>query len=70
MSQLPESCPICGKPTARKDPNFPFCSPRCKTIDLGAWSAEEYVVSRPVTEADEHYEAVADTQAESNETDD
>jgi endogenous inhibitor of DNA gyrase (YacG/DUF329 family) len=22
----------------------PFCSPRCKTIDLGAWAAEAYRV--------------------------
>lgn len=28
-------CPICGKPA---DPRqVPFCSPRCKTIDLGRW---------------------------------
>jgi endogenous inhibitor of DNA gyrase (YacG/DUF329 family) len=23
-------------------PDFPFCSPRCKTIDLGRWLGETY----------------------------
>jgi endogenous inhibitor of DNA gyrase (YacG/DUF329 family) len=23
-------------------PEFPFCSPRCKTIDLGRWLSEDY----------------------------
>ena len=43
-------CPQCGKPvdwTAR-NPFRPFCSERCKTIDLGAWAAERYRV--PVAE--------------------
>jgi len=35
------------------DKHFPFCSARCKTIDLGAWSAEEYTISRPLNESDE-----------------
>jgi endogenous inhibitor of DNA gyrase (YacG/DUF329 family) len=25
-------------------PEFPFCSPRCKTIDLGRWLGETYRV--------------------------
>ena len=39
-------CPICGsesKPRAQ-NPSFPFCNPRCKTIDLGKWMNEEYRV--------------------------
>ncbi len=35
-------CPICKKPVELGDPDFPFCSERCRTADLGAWSAEEY----------------------------
>jgi endogenous inhibitor of DNA gyrase (YacG/DUF329 family) len=57
-----ELCPICGKQTSRQDKYFPFCSARCKTIDLGAWASEGYVITRPVTEADEHFENLADTQ--------
>jgi endogenous inhibitor of DNA gyrase (YacG/DUF329 family) len=38
------ACPICGKPAAPRDKNagFPFCSPRCKMVDLGKWLNEEY----------------------------
>lgn len=38
-------CPQCKKPTAWKDNPFkPFCSDRCKLIDLGAWANEDYRV--------------------------
>lgn len=51
---LPRICRICSKPAAPGSKYYPFCSKRCSTIDLGAWSAEKYVVSRPLTEADEN----------------
>lgn len=37
-------CPTCGKTIFWTDeyPYRPFCSERCKLIDLGAWAAEEY----------------------------
>ena len=47
------ACPQCGK-TAEWDPKNryrPFCSERCKMIDLGAWATESYRV--PVAEDDE-----------------
>jgi len=40
------ACPTCNKtvlPLA-ENPAFPFCSARCKTIDLGRWLNEEYRV--------------------------
>ena len=40
-------CPICKKAITRENPEFPFCSERCRTIDLGNWSAEKYVISTP-----------------------
>jgi endogenous inhibitor of DNA gyrase (YacG/DUF329 family) len=45
-------CPICERPAApRADKKaFPFCSPRCKTIDLGQWVDEKYRL--PETEGD------------------
>lgn len=46
-------CPICGRPAERRSKHYPFCRERCKIIDLGAWASESYVVSRPLTEADE-----------------
>ena len=30
--------------------SFPFCSERCKTIDLGNWASGRYVVSRELSE--------------------
>jgi endogenous inhibitor of DNA gyrase (YacG/DUF329 family) len=41
------NCPICGKPVAWGPENRyrPFCSERCKQIDLGAWASEEYRVT-------------------------
>ena len=51
-------CPICKKPTdSQKDAEFPFCSARCRMLDLGAWSAEKYVVSEPVFDEEEIPEA-------------
>jgi endogenous inhibitor of DNA gyrase (YacG/DUF329 family) len=32
---------------------FPFCSERCRLLDLGAWSAEKYVVSDPIFDEEE-----------------
>jgi uncharacterized protein len=39
-------CPICNRDAKTRDKNtaFPFCSDRCKTIDLGKWLSEEYRV--------------------------
>ena len=46
-------CPICKKPVASTDADFPFCSERCRTIDLGKWASGGYVISSPVTDADD-----------------
>lgn len=45
-----DRCPICRKPAASRadNPSFPFCCPRCKTVDLGKWLNEDYRV--PVQE--------------------
>jgi len=29
---------------ARDNPEFPFCSDRCRTIDLGNWASEKYTI--------------------------
>jgi endogenous inhibitor of DNA gyrase (YacG/DUF329 family) len=41
-------CPICKKPVALADPYMPFCSERCKLMDLGNWLDEKYVISTPL----------------------
>ena len=40
-------CPICRKPVKLSDPESPFCSNRCREIDLGNWAMEKYVISTP-----------------------
>ena len=35
-------CPICGRPRAHQ--YRPFCSARCRDIDLGRWFGEVYTV--------------------------
>jgi uncharacterized protein len=40
-------CPICKKAVATGDPDFPFCSERCRIIDLGNWATEKYVIPTP-----------------------
>jgi len=40
-------CPICKKPVKFSDPEAPFCSERCREIDLGNWAMEKYVISTP-----------------------
>jgi endogenous inhibitor of DNA gyrase (YacG/DUF329 family) len=46
-------CPICKKAVKSSDPDFPFCSQRCRTIDLGKWASGEYVISSTVKDADD-----------------
>jgi endogenous inhibitor of DNA gyrase (YacG/DUF329 family) len=42
------SCAICKKPTdSDSHADFPFCSERCKLLDLGNWASEKYVISSP-----------------------
>jgi uncharacterized protein len=36
-------CPICGKVfESGQSPAMPFCSPRCRQMDLGRWLSEAY----------------------------
>ncbi|MCX6594452.1 MAG: DNA gyrase inhibitor YacG [Acidobacteria bacterium] len=35
-------CPICRRAVPAGEPDFPFCSPRCREVDLGKWATEEY----------------------------
>jgi endogenous inhibitor of DNA gyrase (YacG/DUF329 family) len=39
-------CPRCGAQTAYapENPWRPFCSERCRMIDLGAWASETYSI--------------------------
>ena len=38
------ACPICGKPVEPNAKTRPFCSSRCKMVDLGRWLKGQYRV--------------------------
>jgi endogenous inhibitor of DNA gyrase (YacG/DUF329 family) len=43
MENLTVTCPVCKKKTSWKDNLFrPFCSDRCRLVDLGKWASDEY----------------------------
>jgi endogenous inhibitor of DNA gyrase (YacG/DUF329 family) len=41
-------CPTCGSLVGMEDEDFPFCSDRCRKIDLGKWAMGAYKISSPV----------------------
>ena len=56
-------CPICRKATdSESSPDFPFCSERCRLLDLGNWASEKYVVSEPVMDESESEAPQRDTR--------
>lgn len=48
-------CPQCGASMEYRtdNPARPFCSPRCKLIDLGAWADERYAIAGPTGSSEE-----------------
>jgi len=53
-------CPTCRSLVLRREPEFPFCSERCRLIDLGKWASGAYVVSSPITDP----EAIGDAETQ------
>ena len=43
-------CPTCRTVVTEKDENYPFCSERCRAIDLGKWASGAYRISSPVVD--------------------
>jgi len=44
-------CPICKRPSARE--HYPFCSPRCRDVDLNRWLSGSYAIADDETKADD-----------------
>ncbi len=57
---IKKTCPICGKEMVwENNPFRPFCSERCRLIDLGKWASDEYRIpgkKKDGTEVDEEGE--------------
>jgi endogenous inhibitor of DNA gyrase (YacG/DUF329 family) len=45
-------CPICGKPSTKE--NRPFCSERCKDVDLNRWLSGSYAIPGRPNEDDDN----------------
>lgn len=49
-------CPICDKALdvqgPKEWPDWPFCSKRCKLVDLGRWLGGQYKIETPAKEED------------------
>jgi endogenous inhibitor of DNA gyrase (YacG/DUF329 family) len=41
-------CPTCKSIVLASAEDFPFCSDRCRLIDLGKWASGGYVISSPI----------------------
>jgi hypothetical protein len=50
-------CPTCGGDSvyAPTNPYRPFCSERCKNIDLGAWASESFRVPEDSPPDDQNF---------------
>ncbi|MEO0515528.1 MAG: DNA gyrase inhibitor YacG [Planctomycetota bacterium] len=46
------ACPSCKTLVPESIKTFPFCSSRCKSVDLGRWFNESFKISRPIEQAD------------------
>lgn len=57
------NCPQCGKPVLwiETETFRPFCSERCKLIDLGAWATESYAIPAEPTLGDIDPDAESET---------
>jgi endogenous inhibitor of DNA gyrase (YacG/DUF329 family) len=60
-------CPTCGTLVIAGSEDVPFCSDRCRRIDLGKWASGAYVVSSPVHDPEllDELEGLRDRQATS-----
>lgn len=45
-----QPCPECGRASSRE--NYPFCSERCRGVDLNRWLSGSYAI--PVTEVEDN----------------
>ena len=59
-------CPVCRKPIDWEANKWrPFCSERCKLIDLGAWASDEYFIPGKSEEEEDEKGSDKETKEES-----
>jgi len=47
---MSKKCPICEKELTGNEATLPFCSERCKLIDLGNWASGKYKISQNLSQ--------------------
>ena len=52
-------CPTCRHGVVAGAPELPFCSERCRLIDLGKWASNGYVISTRINDPEELIDAEA-----------
>ncbi|MDP3279008.1 MAG: DNA gyrase inhibitor YacG [Deltaproteobacteria bacterium] len=64
-------CPTCRTLTVAirsENPTAPFCSTRCKLVDLGRWLDESYGVPAPLAEDEDELESLPVSNARRGDT--
>lgn len=64
-------CPTCRTIVDPKDQHFPFCSDRCRLIDLGKWASGGYKISSPILDPEvlENLQSRGETRPKSDDED-
>jgi uncharacterized protein len=52
MAETAFHCPICQRPVPAGAATAPFCSPRCRQVDLVRWTDGKYAIQRELTAPD------------------
>jgi endogenous inhibitor of DNA gyrase (YacG/DUF329 family) len=60
-------CPTCRVLVMRDNESFPFCSDRCRVIDLGKWASGGYVISTKINDP-EMLESIANEQSQDDDS--
>lgn len=58
-------CPHCRAGFEAKTAFFPFCSERCKLLDLGAWASERYSIPAHPAEENDSGDGLAEENSDS-----
>ncbi len=64
-------CPTCKAVVQAKDEHFPFCSDRCRLLDLGKWASGGYKISSPILDPEvlEGLQSRGETRAKADDED-
>ena len=55
-------CPTCKTLVTADNADFPFCTDRCRRVDLGKWASGDYKITSPILDPD----LLEDLERESN----